>query len=66
MATSGLKAHLTRESRQLNRPDPARNEACGTALLDREAECPPRLNRRDLKAPEEFHRRLVEWLMKQR
>jgi hypothetical protein len=66
MATSDLKAHVSRESRSWNRPDADRCETCGTALLERETECPPRLNRRDLKDPEGFHRRLVEWLMKQR
>jgi len=66
MATSDLKAHLTRESRQWNRPETPRNETCGTALLERETECPPRLSRRDLKDPAAFHRRLVAWLLKQR
>jgi hypothetical protein len=66
MTTSGLKAHLTRENRPWNRPDQGRSEVCGTTLLERETECPPRLSRRDLQDPEGFHRRLVEWLMKQR
>jgi hypothetical protein len=65
MATSGLKAHDTRESRSWNHLDKGHSEACGTALMERD-ECPPRLCRRDLKDPEGFHRRLVEWLMKQR
>lgn len=37
-----------------------------TALLECEPEHPPRLCRRDLKDPERFHQRLVDWLMKQR
>ena len=31
-----------------------------------EAECPPRLSHGDLQDPARFHRRLNEWLMKQR
>jgi hypothetical protein len=38
----------------------------GTALLECEPERPPRLCRKDLKDPERFHQRLVDWLMKQR
>jgi len=37
-----------------------------TTLLECEPERPPRLCRRDLKDPERFHQRLVDWLMKQR
>lgn len=37
-----------------------------TALLTCEPDRPPRLCRKDLKEPERFHQRLVEWLMKQR
>jgi len=37
-----------------------------TALLECEPEHPPRLCRQDLKDPERFHQRLVDWLMKQR
>ena len=66
MTTSDLKARMARESRSWDHPDKGYRETCGTALLEREPECPPRLCRRDLKDPEGFHRRLVEWLMKQR
>ena len=37
-----------------------------SALLEWEPDHPPRLNRTDLKDPESFHQRLVDWLMKQR
>ena len=37
-----------------------------TALLECEPDRPPRLCRKDLKDPERFHQRLVDWLMKQR
>lgn len=37
-----------------------------TALLECEPDRPPRLCRQDLKDPERFHQRLVEWLLKQR
>lgn len=37
-----------------------------TALLECEPDRPPRLCRQDLKDPEGFHQRLVEWLLKQR
>jgi hypothetical protein len=36
------------------------------ALLEAEPDRPPRLCRKDLKDPERFHQRLVDWLMKQR
>jgi len=36
-----------------------------TALLECEPDHPPRLCRGDLKDPERFHQRLVEWLLKQ-
>jgi len=36
------------------------------ALLECEPDRPPRLCRKDLKDPERFHLRLVDWLMKQR
>lgn len=35
-------------------------------LIEWETDRPPRLCRKDLKDPEQFHQRLVEWLMKQR
>ena len=37
-----------------------------TGLLECEPDRPPRLCRNDLKDPERFHQRLVDWLMKQR
>ncbi|HWQ11033.1 MAG TPA: hypothetical protein VN436_18060 [Holophaga sp.] len=37
-----------------------------SALLTCEPDRPPRLSRKDLKDPERFHQRLVEWLLKQR
>lgn len=34
--------------------------------IECEPDLPPRLCRKDLKDPEQFHQRLVAWLMKQR
>ncbi len=34
--------------------------------IECDPDLPPRLCRKDLKDPEQFHQRLVEWLLKQR
>jgi len=64
MVGSSLKPQALRGSRLVDLP--RRHETCGTALLEREPECAPRLCKQDLKEPERFHQRLVDWLMKQR
>lgn len=42
------------------------SRSSNTALLECEPDLPPRLSRKDLKDPERFHQRLVDWLLKQR
>lgn len=66
---------LGRKARK-NCGDPPRDTFCSlvrqnsgssnTALLECEPDHPLRLCRKDLKDPERFHQRLVDWLMKQR
>ncbi len=65
MAALGQKARKHYRDPDMPCPRPATSSA-NTALLECEPNRPPRLCRKDLKAPERFHQRLVEWLMKQR
>jgi hypothetical protein len=67
---------MTALSRKAHKPcgDPAVSSnilhqgswGANTALLECEPDRPPRLCRKDLKDPERFHQRLVDWLLKQR
>jgi hypothetical protein len=68
MATPGLKAPQ-------NGFDSCRGVLCqathhfkvsSSIRFEGDPELPPRLSRKDLKDPEQFHQRLVEWLLKQR
>ena len=69
MTAPGLKAriHSGNPTRETVYPHSRTNQRISaTILFDCEPDRPPQLCRQDLKDPERFHQRLVDWLMKQR
>jgi hypothetical protein len=68
MTAPGLKA---RPRDTVPRPEvlfqtPRNLKSSSLIRIECEPDLPPRLCRKDLKDPEQFHQRLVAWLLKQR
>ena len=69
MCPSGTEARLDRRSgfrRSFQEGGPAGNRKDSDCFCWMEADTPARLRPSDLQNPEDFHRRLAQWLMEQR
>ncbi len=69
MTATGFKARIPSggPTQETVRPlVKAKSRSSSAILFECEPDRPPRLCRQDLKDPERFHQRLVDWLMKQR